>query len=624
MKHFIWSLLFAAVMIPVSLYAQTDTVQVVSDLTTSTEGNLNNAIGNVITADSVNHTNNLSNTVFKLQPYGYYILTGTITTPAHSHLYIVGPEPGNTQATALPQIAWTNSGGVTTTFNFDCYGDLTMKNVWILCARTSGAQVGSSIVMEDDSLADLSGKGEIAQFDDCIIDYQNIGNGGGAIEPACKHFHGTITNTYFRNFTDSHYRYYGRPVSWTYQSTTWHTDSLTFENCTIANCGYAYMQESPEYADYVLFNHCTFLNTMMFTLESSYWWNLAVTNCIVVNAFMFGDQPSQDGTKRIPNGGAINIDSVSTFGFTVPFADSSNALVNLQRHILFANDSYGYQSWYLNFLANNPFNDTASVVNKINVMPMMSTKTYNFFAGIDSATGKKLFPYINEANLYPLDTAYTTYNNAAYTTYMAGIDPGFILPPVNSDSIKAFLLGRWVTGANVSWAYDPTSDVQQVWPMNEDLSYTNSQLLTAGMGGFPLGDLYHWWGPLSATNHYTSWLAQAATEHETISSWLNTGITTTGVKEGVSAVPASYTLSQNYPNPFNPTTNINYAVPQNGYVTLKVYNVLGQEVATLFSGVRHPGNYEATFDGSRFASGVYFYRLQAGNVSIIKKLVLMK
>ena len=246
MKKIVLKLLFVLTAVSVSLYGQTATVNVASDLTNGTEGNLNNAISKVITADPTGKQ--LSNTVFKLEANGYYLLTGTITTPAHSHLYLVGPAPGLTQATALPQIAWTASGGVTTTFSFDCGGDLTMTNVWVLCANGSGAQVSSAIVLEDDSIADLSGgKGENLWMDGCIIDYMGIGNGGGAIEPSCQHFRGHITNTYFRNMTDSHYRYYGRAVSWTYQSTTWHTDTLNFENCTFSNCGYAYMQESPEY-----------------------------------------------------------------------------------------------------------------------------------------------------------------------------------------------------------------------------------------------------------------------------------------------------------------------------------------------------------------------------------------
>lgn len=95
------------------------------------------------------------------------------------------------------------------------------------------------------------------------------------------------------------------------------------------------------------------------------------------------------------------------------------------------------------------------------------------------------------------------------------------------------------------------------------------------------------------------------------------------VKENPGGVP-SFRLYQNYPNPFNPATEINYSVPRNGFLTLKVYNVLGQEVATLFSGMRIPGRYQATFNASRFASGVYFYRLQAGGYSVTKKMLLLK
>jgi len=88
--------------------------------------------------------------------------------------------------------------------------------------------------------------------------------------------------------------------------------------------------------------------------------------------------------------------------------------------------------------------------------------------------------------------------------------------------------------------------------------------------------------------------------------------------------PDMYALGQNYPNPFNPTTQIGYSIPGMGYVSLKVYNVLGQEVATLFAGVQLSGNYSATFDGIGLAGGVYFYKLNAGNFMETRKLVLLK
>ncbi len=76
-------------------------------------------------------------------------------------------------------------------------------------------------------------------------------------------------------------------------------------------------------------------------------------------------------------------------------------------------------------------------------------------------------------------------------------------------------------------------------------------------------------------------------------------------------LPTSYSLGQNYPNPFNPSTTIQFDIPKASIVTLKVYNMLGQEVATLVNEKREAGRCEVIFDGSKLTSGVYFYRLQA-------------
>ena len=608
MKKIVIALLFVVAMLSVSLFAQTKVVNVVSDLTNGTEGNLNKAISSVITADPTGAQ--LSNTVFKLEAYGYYILTGTITTPAHSHLYLQGPTPGATQATAPPQIAWSNSGGVTTTFDFDCGGDFTAQNIWFLSARSSGAQVGSSIVFEDDSLANLSGKGENAWFDGCIFDYNSIGNGGGCIEPACRHFRGHITNCYFRNMTDPHYRYYGRPISYTYQSTTWHTDTLILENCTVANCGYVLMQESPEYGDYISFNHCTIVQTLMFSFESSYWWWMRVTNCLFTNVYLYGDIPSGDGANAFGAGGLINIDSVATFGFTVPFSDSSTVSKSLQRHILVSNNSYGHEKWYIDYLNKNPYWPSGDT-DKIHRMPAMSGKTLRFFIG--TKNGKKNFPYMNLANLYP---AVDTIADLP-ATYNAATDPGFIQNPCNVDSIKAQLYGRWFNGVNVSWAFDPNSDIQQIWPMNEDLSYTNTTLKAAAMGGFPLGDLYHWW-----PSKYAAWLAQAATERTNILNTQTNGIT--GVEQYQTTIPLNYELGQNYPNPFNPTTNINFKLPVRSDVRLVLMNMLGQELKVITSGNYEAGTHSVTLDASSLASGVYFYKLQTEKFTNVKKMILIK
>ena len=90
------------------------------------------------------------------------------------------------------------------------------------------------------------------------------------------------------------------------------------------------------------------------------------------------------------------------------------------------------------------------------------------------------------------------------------------------------------------------------------------------------------------------------------------------------ATPNDFDLSQNYPNPFNPTTTIKFRVASFGFVSLKVYDVLGREVATLVNERMNGGSYVVTFDASKLPSGVYFYRLIAGNNTAIMKMVLIK
>lgn len=98
-----------------------------------------------------------------------------------------------------------------------------------------------------------------------------------------------------------------------------------------------------------------------------------------------------------------------------------------------------------------------------------------------------------------------------------------------------------------------------------------------------------------------------------------------GVRESYSNhFPGSIFLYQNYPNPFNPITNIEYQVSELSIVILKVYNILGKEVATLVNEEKHPGNYEVDFNGSNLTSGVYFYQLKAGNFIETKKMTLLR
>jgi len=127
------------------------------------------------------------------------------------------------------------------------------------------------------------------------------------------------------------------------------------------------------------------------------------------------------------------------------------------------------------------------------------------------------------------------------------------------------------------------------------------------------------------TNHHATifpsfWSGDAVDDFGTF----DTKDVVNGVEQVDSGVPSKYELSQNYPNPFNPSTIINFSIPQSGIVTLRVYNVLGQEVAELVNDVKSAGTYEVSFDASNLTTGMYVYTIQAGNYSATKKMLLVK
>lgn len=134
-----------------------------------------------------------------------------------------------------------------------------------------------------------------------------------------------------------------------------------------------------------------------------------------------------------------------------------------------------------------------------------------------------------------------------------------------------------------------------------DCSYsTNSPAYTGGTNGFPVGDLN--WFP------------------DKLAAWEQL----TDVKSLGGEVPAKFILEQNYPNPFNPSTTIKYSISNPQLVTLKIYNILGQEITTLVNREQPAGNYEYNFSADNLSSGIYFYTLRAGNFVSTKKMVLLK
>ena len=149
-------------------------------------------------------------------------------------------------------------------------------------------------------------------------------------------------------------------------------------------------------------------------------------------------------------------------------------------------------------------------------------------------------------------------------------------------------------------------------------------VLPSSPGGVPQ------WGGLPNSNIKDLKYREVTNGYELWMSCKGRGIAVLTVKQNPTSIdeaeniPSDFMLSQNYPNPFNPSTKIKWQSPVSGHQTLKIYDVLGNEVATLVDEFRDAGSYEITYNASKFSSGTYFYKLQAGDFIHTRKMVLLK
>ena len=174
---------------------------------------------------------------------------------------------------------------------------------------------------------------------------------------------------------------------------------------------------------------------------------------------------------------------------------------------------------------------------------------------------------------------------------------------------------------NPFWAWNP---VNRMHAIIVNSAYDNVNAITTTPG--PLNALATWVLVFYGTNYtvgdqvevdYANPI-QIGSDKYTFTPTNVTGI------NGTNSAPLNFMLSQNYPNPFNPSTTIIYSVPRTSLVSLKIYDMLGREVRTLINEYKSPGSYNIVFNAHGLSSGVYFYRLTAGNYSDVKKLILIK
>jgi len=457
---------------------------------------------------------------------------------------------------------------------------LRLKNLYILDLSTNGSynHPGKDVLASADSVR--------VYADNVIFEY-NHGAVLGYTGNWCDFF---ITNCKFRNGVD--------PVTWTDSEVLvplWPAvpaiDTVVMKYNTIF-CANAYSVVMKYPARYLEFSH----NSVVFSFLQPLWifsvFSAKITDNLFYGVWVGGHTKEeypwwfQMFSPEVPS--VIDLDTMNVESYTVFDPEDAGKpdwrmLAEAKRTVEVRNNVYFQPKKITDFWT--AWNNTHSGNDSLYTPVWMNSRTTHMFNDSIHWPG-----FVESGNMVGVDPGY---GPSFANVIDGGGDYGIGL-------LSYFNLIRTHQSPTIGWGYKiqsvSGSNWIPYWPLPEaaDMQYTNASLKTGGTDGKPIGD----------------------------PGWFTGGYT--GVSEAVSAVPDRFVLYDAYPNPFNPSTRIEYSVPEPSFVTLKVYNVLGEQVATLFSGMRQPGKFVATFDGSRYASGLYFYRLEAGDVFITKKMMLLK
>jgi len=426
-----------------------------------------------------------------------------------------------------------------------------------------GKRTDGLITAGDDRLLDGIPVGSSIRINHCVFDDFTAGQ-GALISYGGSGNSFYITNCEFRNIQSQA----GFPTNIIFAEAA---DTMQFVNNTFFAISFGIWGN--DNLRYFQFKHntmvgCAWMPFRIYQADSAY-----ISDNIFYDTYAWGLD-----SASIKAGGLGNEPpAVVVFDSLFQFSEPPYTWTEAGRRIVVENNAYYWQTSIDSTIA--AINDTTS--NYIVPPTWMDSHTIAMFADNTSWPGLSASNNINA-------------------------DPGFSASIVNPmvEGLNMYTVARWNGTISTSplWRQlitDPSNvfgPVAKNWaqtqgyPVPENLKYSAS---LTGSDGLPLGDL-NWFPGIS------------------------------GIKQISHTIPANFSLSQNYPNPFNPTTEIQYRIPKSGFVTLKVYNVLGQDVMTLVNQQQTAGSYKVDFNASNLASGIYLYRVESGNVSLTKKMVLLK
>ena len=576
--------------------------------------------------------------------------TGTLT--------IVGvPDPANPTKTTKPIIVILPTNGTPVVINGGgvnvVYGSIKLVNI-----HYQTQQLDGTIQNELFYCGTANQLPQSLIIDKCLFEFSNIDlfdctNESGAIGgwPYGAKF--KITNSYFRNLFQNGQWWGCRVMQCKHP-----TDTMWVENCTTTTGGLTFLQQN-QLTDFTYFNHNTIINNKKYWLLSPYKHIEFITNNIFVNQDWVGEDSNVTNSGQDPKKAFMSTIDIDTNTFSggnglqvqhkyylngdstkfTPDLDLKNLKIYISNNInyngpeltagYYQSAKYistkvtpaaltSYIGWYypgptvvknvpgewMNartkalFAAYSPTKGGGFVEeNTITTMPQTKTSVTLDAATIDAMAQWNQNQYQDPAWPAPLATNILN-TNYIYGDYEATTLPGLVNGKP-SDSITGEAAGTQV-------------GIRTFTDLTENFSQTANK---STIDNLPIGALI--WDD-AAIKAFDS----KADQKLIAAAYIKAG--GTGVATLSTGIPASYTLSQNYPNPFNPTTNIKYSLTKESQVSLKVFDILGREVETLVNLNQKAGSYAVNFNASKLASGVYIYRLQAGDFIQSMKMMLIK
>jgi hypothetical protein len=566
---------------------------------------------------------------YGLRKDGIYVQNAGIVFKGGTTLTIIGEKGGAYPVVQMQPVNGVDPGDLTNGIANKIEGGLHLDHIYWIGKVADGTQYNQLFGMTT-----VNNLPQTCIVNDCVTEFIGIDtfNGDGWNHGSVWKF----TNCYFRALFNGGQWWAGRvmyckkPI-----------DTIWVENCTVTNGGLTFLQQEAV-TRFAWFNHNTFINTNKYWLLNGYYVNLFITNNLFTNENWVGEDTvnvatggeDPDPVARMLMG-TITVDSITIrqqlfADMLKPDSTVDQTKVGLSKLHIFVSNNISWtdtllNSYYHNY--NHHWNSIApyplSYLNwggygtgpwPIENIPgiWMNTRTaalfaayhnmvmtHNIFTKVDTKT-----PSIKDAGIVELMGEWNQNQWA---------DPAFPIATtalVNSAYVPgdkdASTLAGFTNG--VKDENGQTSRVTKVSDFIENYAQSgNGTPVLSTIDNLPIGALL--------------W------DDQTVPAFSFTQIMAAYFIEGVAEAPGvapSFTLKQNYPNPFNPSTQIDFDLPKAQNVDLKVYNILGQEVATLVHEPLTSGRHSVTFTAGNLASGVYIYRITAGDYKSAKNMLLLK